>query len=304
MLDKRFKKYITVEQRRKFMQVFKQKFSNKEYVLFLRKFRGSMLSKGNRSLSYKLYDYIKVYFKNMLKKRNINLDSDKVFKSAISNLIPVLSTANVRRGRRVETVPVLLKLRKRIVLMNKWLISSQKNKSNVRGVKINDVARIIALLLFHKGNAYDQKMDNLKRAYSARHILLKMGGRRVNKRAFRRLQNKMLEELKIKHGIVEKSNDETLFDSIPTLFNTMIFLKYKRKYKMARIMTRTLRVHLLNKWHDEKNKSPLEKRWLHVWNWIIYFSRFGKRLKLNTKKLDSLKPKYKLVCADIQKRVR
>ena len=55
----------------------------------------------------------------MLKKRNINLDSDKVFKSAISNLIPVLSTANVRRGRRVETVPVLLKLRKRIVLMNK-----------------------------------------------------------------------------------------------------------------------------------------------------------------------------------------
>jgi ribosomal protein S7 len=119
MLDKRFKKYITVEQRRKFMQVFKQKFSNKEYVLFLRKFRGSMLSKGNRSLSYKLYDYIKVYFKNMLKKRNINLDSDKVFKSAISNLIPVLSTANVRRGRRVETVPVLLKLRKRIVLMNK-----------------------------------------------------------------------------------------------------------------------------------------------------------------------------------------
>ena len=112
MLDKRFKKYITFEQRRKFMQVFKQKFSNKEYILFLRKFRGSMLSKGNRSLSYKLYDYIRIYFKKVLKKNNKNLDPDKVFRLAISNLIPVLGTANVRRGRRIETVPVLLKLRK------------------------------------------------------------------------------------------------------------------------------------------------------------------------------------------------
>ena len=285
------------------MHVFKQKFSNKEYVLFLKKFRGSMLSKGNRSLSYKLYDSIKIYFKKMLKKRNIRLDHDQVFKSAISNLIPVLGTANVRRGRRIETVPVLLKLRKRIVLMNKWLISSQKNKSNVRGVKINDVSRVIALLLFNKGNAYDQKMDNLKRAYSARHILLKMGGRRVNKRAFRRLQNKVLEELKIKHGVAEKSDDETLSDSIPKLFNLMIFLKYKRKYKMARIMSRMLRVHLLSQWHEE-DTVPLEKRWLHVWNWILYFTRFGKRLKINTRQLELLKPKYKLVCEDILKRVR
>lgn len=45
MLDRRFKKYITVEQRKKFMRVFKQKFNNKEYLLFLRKFRGSMISK-------------------------------------------------------------------------------------------------------------------------------------------------------------------------------------------------------------------------------------------------------------------
>src|ERR1700754_2386804 len=119
MLDRRFRKYITFEQRKKFMQVFKQGFNNKEYLLFLRKFRGSMLSKGRRSFSYKLYDRIRIYFKKMLKEDYSHLDPDKVIKFAISNLIPVLGTANVRRGRRVETVPVLLKLRKRIVLMNK-----------------------------------------------------------------------------------------------------------------------------------------------------------------------------------------
>src|SRR6201995_3459331 len=118
MLNQRFKKYITFEQRKKLMQAFKQSFNNKEYLLFLRKFRGSMISKGNRSRSYRLYDYIKIYFKKILKEYK-HLDFDNIFKLAILNLIPVLGTANVRRGRRIETVPVLLKLRKRIVLMNK-----------------------------------------------------------------------------------------------------------------------------------------------------------------------------------------
>jgi len=45
MLDRRFKKYITLEQRNKLTQAFKGKFNNKEYLLFLRKFRGSMISK-------------------------------------------------------------------------------------------------------------------------------------------------------------------------------------------------------------------------------------------------------------------
>jgi len=299
MLDRKFKKYITFEQRKRFMQVFKQKFNNKEYLLFLRKFRGSMIFKGNRSRSYKLYDYIKIYFKKILKKKYRHIDPDYVFKAAISNLIPVLSTANVRRGRRIETVPVLLKLRKRIVLMNKWLISSQKNKSNVRGIKIKDVSRLIALLLSDKGNAYDQKMENMKRVFSARHILLKMGGRRLNKRAFRRLQDKILEELKQKHGLDNNSKNEILVESIPKLFNLMIFLKYKRKYRRVKIMTKLLRLYLLYKWNDQ---VPLEQRWLFVWNWIYYFLRFGKKYRINTRKLNILKPKYKLVCEDIERR--
>lgn len=285
------------------MRVFKQKFNNKEYLFFLRKFRGSMISKGKGSLSYKLYDSIRIYFKKILKGNKLNLDPDRVFKLAISNLIPILGIANVKRGRRIETVPVLLKLRKRIVLLNKWLISSQKNKSNVRGIKMNDVSRLLLLSLKGKGNVYDQKMENLKRVYSARHILLKMGGRRLNKRAFRRFQDELIEKLKIKHGFIDKEEkEETLVESFSNLFDIFIFLKYKRKYKKAKMLSKRLRSSLLARWN---NYADLEERWLSVWGWINYFVNFykRKRIKINRKKFNSLKSKYELVCQDIEKRI-
>jgi len=168
-------------------------------------------------------------------------------REAIFKLIPVLGTSNVKRGWKVQTVPTLLKFRKKVVLINKWLIRNQKNKSNVRGIKINEVARIIGYAHIKRGSAYDQKMDNLKKAYAAKHILLKMGGRYINKRAFKRLQNKVLLELEEKHGILDTKTKtkattingkvvkkpEVLIDSIGTLFNLIIFLKYKRKYKKS-----------------------------------------------------------------------
>jgi len=231
-------------------------------------------------------------------------------KAGISNLIPVLGTSNVRRGRKVQTVPALLKFRKRVVLINKWLISNQKNKSNVRGIKINDVSRLIALSLIDKGSAYDQKMDNLKRAYAAKHILLRMGGRGVNKKAFKRFQRKILEELQKKHGILNTTatttiqngkvvkKPEILVESIGTLFSLIIFFKYKRKYKKVKMIEKDLRRRLLRMW----NKSELlERRWKVLWQWILNASR-RKEVKINEKKLEMLKPKYKLVCADIVRR--
>jgi len=103
MLSNRLRKYITFEQRKKFIQVFKEEFTDKEYLIFLRKFRGSMLSKGRSSLSYKFYDYIRIYFKKILKREEFrHLDVDKVIKSAISNLIPVLGTANLKRVEKLK----------------------------------------------------------------------------------------------------------------------------------------------------------------------------------------------------------
>jgi len=313
MLSKGFRKYITPEQRRKFLQIFNENFNNQEYIIFLKKFRGSMISKGRRSVSYKLFDKLRIYFKRVLKilnkKTKKNLEFDMFLRKAIFNLIPVLGTSNVRRGWKVQTVPSLLKFRKRVVLINKWLIRNQKNKSNVRGIKINDVSRIIAYSHINKGSAYDQKMDNLKKAYAAKHILLRMGGRYVNKRAFKRLQKKVLLELEEKHGILDKKvtiingkvvkKPEILVESIGTLFNLIIFLKYKRKYKKVRRITKDLRHMLMIMWR--RIEKPLERRWKYLWQWIVYASK-RKEFKINRKKFNMLKPKYKLVCADIVRR--
>jgi len=297
MLDKRFQNYISSQQRRQFLQLFKQKFNNKEYLLFLRKFRGSMISKGNRSISYKLYDSIRMFLKKAFKgKTEKYVDIDGVFKFAISNLIPVLGVSNVKRGRKIVTIPILLKLRKRIVLMNKWLISNQKNKSNVRGIKINEVSRLILHSIFNKGNIYEQKIENLKRAYVARHILLKMSGKKTNKRAFKHLQKQVIDSLEKKYEILEdvdkKSKRESLIDSFEKLFDVFLFLKYKKKYRRIKSIIKDLRFSLVATW---KNGLPLKRRWIKVWNWLDYLSEPSKKLKFKNKELALLKKKYKKV---------
>src|ERR1700759_5356754 len=116
-VSKQFRKYITPEQRRKFLKQFTEKFNNQEYLIFLKKFRGSMISKGKRSGFYKLFDKIRLYFKKILREQN--LDFNVILRHSICNLIPVIGISNVRRGRKVQIVPALLKFRKRVVLINK-----------------------------------------------------------------------------------------------------------------------------------------------------------------------------------------
>jgi len=270
------------------MQDYKQEFNDREFLTFLKKFRGSMVFRGKSSFSYKLYDRINLIFKKSSLKKKVNPEA--VFRYAISNLIPVVGISNIKRGRKVETVPVLLKLRKRIVLINKWLISSQKNKSNVRGIKVNDVARLILLAASLKGNAYDQKMDYTKKVYSSRHVLLKMGGRR-NKRNFKRYQKTVLKELEAKYGVLKKKKPlETVAASIEKLFDTFIFLKYKRKYRRIKRVINDLRSTLLFRWNN-----TLDYRWVVLLEWIFVNSDPSKRIRFNDKKLFLLKKKYKML---------
>jgi hypothetical protein len=58
MLSKEFIKYRTNEHIEQYKEPFKQEFTDKQYLIFVRKFRGSMISKGKSSLSYKFLDKI------------------------------------------------------------------------------------------------------------------------------------------------------------------------------------------------------------------------------------------------------
>lgn len=63
MLSKKFRLYVTPAQRKEFLRVFKQEFNRREFLTFVRKFRGSMIFRGKNSLSYKLFDSIRIRFK-------------------------------------------------------------------------------------------------------------------------------------------------------------------------------------------------------------------------------------------------
>jgi hypothetical protein len=120
-----------------------------------------------------------------------------------------------------------------------------------------------------------------------------------------------LEELQQKHGILNTpqipifehgkwvKKPEILVESIGTLFSLIIFFKYKRKYKKVRRIENELRQSLLRIWI--RSDLPLERRWKLLWQWILKASQ-TKEVKINNKKLDLLKPKYKLVWEDIVRR--
>jgi ribosomal protein S7 len=54
-----------------------------------------------------------------MKEQKIKQDIQLAFQTAIFNLIPVLSVSNIKRGKRIQVLPVLLKPQRRMVLINK-----------------------------------------------------------------------------------------------------------------------------------------------------------------------------------------
>ena len=117
MLIKKLRAFSTPKQRKQDIEAFKQEFNEEDFITFLRKFRGSLIFRGKSSLSYKLLDCIRMRLKKAISIRDE--DPEDGLKAAIKRLVPVIGMSNVRRGRKVQTVPSFVKLRKRIVLINK-----------------------------------------------------------------------------------------------------------------------------------------------------------------------------------------
>jgi hypothetical protein len=176
-------------------------------------------------------------------------DTEIAFKQAVFNLIPILGTSNIKKGRKVQILPVLLKSKRRVVLINKWLLSSQKNKSNIRGVNSEDVAKIILFTLMKKGSAYDQKMDNQKRSYNARYMLLRPSNKAHSNVGFNDLQRYVLNKLKhkLKKTEGEKEKGISDVDSLSKYSSIFKFLKVKSKSRFIRFNKKHFRKTLLTK---------------------------------------------------------
>ena len=150
---------------------------DKEFYLFLKKFVGSLLFRGNKSRAIKMYDEILYIMKKTLKQ-----DPMVILYYIFVKLIPIFSIAYKRIGTRYQPVPKLASKNVRVVLIIDWLIRSLKGKSNIKGVRVNDIAKVLIDTYNDKGKALANKKAFYKRALSGRHLLstYKRKNRRFN----------------------------------------------------------------------------------------------------------------------------
>jgi len=150
---------------------------DKEFYLFLKKFIGSLIFRGNKSRAIKMYDEILYIIKKTLKEEPMI-----ILYYVFVKLIPIFSIAYKRIGTRYQPVPKLASKNVRVVLIIDWLIRSLKGKSNIKGVRVNDIAKVLIDTYNDKGKALSNKKAFYKRALSGRHLLstYKRKNRRFN----------------------------------------------------------------------------------------------------------------------------
>jgi len=139
---------------------------DREFYVFLKKFIGSLIFKGNKVKAINMFDEIMFRMKRKFRK-----DPIIILYSIFKKLVPIFSIAYKRIGNRYQPVPKLAGKNVRIVLMITWLIRNYRNKSNIRGVRIDDITKVLIDTYHDKGKALASKKAFYKRALSGRHLL-------------------------------------------------------------------------------------------------------------------------------------
>jgi len=132
----------------------------------LNKFYGTLIFRGRRSYAIKLFDIILFNFKKQLK-----TDPFIELRKAIDNLIPILGLTHKRIGKVYHAIPKLALGNRRFVIMLSWIIKKQKGKSNVLGLKINDVSRHLIDAVNKKGVLINLKKQYLAVSLAGKHYL-------------------------------------------------------------------------------------------------------------------------------------
>lgn len=157
-----------------------------EFNYFLTKFYGSLISRGRKNRAIKLFNEILIKFKTKFKS-----DPFIQLHKAINNLIPILSSTQKKMGKIYHAVPSLAVGKRRFVVMISWILKKQKNKTNVRGINIDDISRHLIDAVYKKGLLLKLKRQHLAYSLSGKHLLY-MNRRRsfISLRNYKRLSFK------------------------------------------------------------------------------------------------------------------
>jgi len=241
--------------------------NDKEYYEFLSKFRGSLIFRGKSSLSYKLLD--KIFFSY---KETFGIETDYLFKKAVINLMPFIGHRSVKLGKKIHYVPMLLKKHRRFKLLFGWLLKSNKNKSNVRGFKINDVCKMFYDALFSTGPIFDLKSEHYKKSMSSRHLLRTLNKSKKGKYNVRKI---------IKSKKEDKLDYVYTNATIKRLLHSLLFLNFYSTKKIRKFNA-SLRRGLKYAWFNKKMNRKQKFKYL------LRYAYDKKKFLLNTNKSELL----------------
>ena len=137
-----------------------------EFNFFLNKFFGSLISRGKKGIAVKMFNEILIKFKEKFKS-----DPFVELHKAINNLIPILSSTQKKMGKIYHAVPSLAVGKRRFVIMINWILKKQKDKTNVKGISVNEVSKHLIDAVYKKGLLIKLKRQHLAYSLSGKHLL-------------------------------------------------------------------------------------------------------------------------------------
>lgn len=218
--------------------------TSEECSNYLRKFRGTLIFRGKSSLSYRWFDKIRLYYKNYF-----FIDVDFPIRKSILQIMPVVGISNIKKGRRVQKVPILLKQQKRYALINDWIIRKQRGTTNVRGVKIKSIGEEIMKCFFLKSKAKVIKDDYTKEALKARYILMQRGKKRFSP-GFNSFRKKIYEKALMKENKYIIHRKRKKVSDIKRVIDAFFFLDYKKSNWFMKRKSKSLRNFMLETWDN------------------------------------------------------
>lgn len=185
---------------------------NREFISFLNRFKCSLISKGKKSIAFKMFNKILLNFK-----QRFGTSPIVELHKAINNILPLLSVSyrkKLGKNKGVHIFPALALGDRRFIIMLDWILRKQRGKDNVEGFNIDEVSVHLMDANINQGKLMRLKQQYYNTALSNQHML--QFKKKVNfdkEFTLKKLRAKLEKKpISLKKEIEEKKKNEKYYD--------------------------------------------------------------------------------------------
>ena len=149
-------------------------FDKDDFLFFRKKFCGVFISRGKKAYAMQIFNFIMCELKKKFRE-NPSLSFYKIAK----NVVPFFVLRQKKFGKRIVYLPALAKGNKKNRFMLDWLVRQLRGRSNVRGVKKEDLLNLLFETYKNKGSAVSFKREYYKQAIATKSSLRRRGSDRA-----------------------------------------------------------------------------------------------------------------------------